>query len=164
MKGIFLSFAKSALGYTFPKDLNIKSPKDFEGKTFAAVSFASTYQLWPAFAAVNGIDASKVAIINVDPENNVQVVASGKAHFLDGAIGLEDFLLAEADRPADTFLMNDYGLTYPGHGVVANTATIQQKPDIIRRFVNAIASGSDRQIMYAGVLDAVQGVVPDPVR
>src|SRR5918994_3481758 len=42
------------------KDTGIAKPKDLEGKTLAAPPGDSQRQLFPAFARVNGLDASKV--------------------------------------------------------------------------------------------------------
>src|SRR4030095_736844 len=49
------------------KDTGISKPKDLEGKTLAAPAGDSQRQLFPAFARINGIDASKVKWLSIEP-------------------------------------------------------------------------------------------------
>src|SRR5437773_5373820 len=49
------------------KDTGITKPKDLEGKLLAAPPGDSQRQLFPAFARLNGIDASKVKWLNIEP-------------------------------------------------------------------------------------------------
>src|SRR5918993_659265 len=49
------------------KDTGITKPKDLEGKTLAAPPGDAQRQLFPAFARINGVDASKVSWITIEP-------------------------------------------------------------------------------------------------
>src|SRR3989442_6777014 len=61
----------------------IATPKDLEGKTLAAPPGDAQRQLFPAFAKLHGIDASKVTWVTIEPaakfvtlaEKRVDVVA-----------------------------------------------------------------------------------------
>src|SRR5262249_27253879 len=81
--------------------------------------------------------------VNVEANSSTQVVSSGKADFSDAAVGSDAFTISDNGRPAETFLLADNGLNYVGHAVVANNATIQQKPEMVRRFVEATMRAYD---------------------
>src|SRR5437762_7634261 len=49
------------------QDTGITKPKDLEGKTLAAPPGDSQRPPFPAFAKVNGVDASKVTWLNIEP-------------------------------------------------------------------------------------------------
>jgi NitT/TauT family transport system substrate-binding protein len=143
IKSLALEFAKSPLGYAYARDADIKTPNDLEGKTFITTPVSAAFVLWPAFAAANGIDTSKVTILNADPGLLFQSVASRRADFTVAAVGEGDYLITQLGRPAGIFLMADYGLNYVGNALVAQTSTIQQSPDMVRRFVGATLRAFD---------------------
>lgn len=140
-KSVALAFAKPPLGYAYTKDTGVKTPKDLEGKTYGAVPFSATFQFGPAFAEANGIDVSKVPGVNVEPGSSIQLAATMKVDSIDAAVGEEDFLLIKAGRDAATFGLAEYGLNDVGHAIVATTMTIQQKPEMVRRFLDATLPG-----------------------
>jgi NitT/TauT family transport system substrate-binding protein len=143
LKSVALTFAKSATGYAYAIDTGIKTPKDLEGKTFAALPFGTSTQLWPAFAQVNGIDVSKVTVVTVDAAASTQTVAARRADFTSAVAGADEFVITKAGRPAAFLGHSEHGLSYVGHAVVASATTIQQKPDVVRSFVGATVRGYD---------------------
>jgi NitT/TauT family transport system substrate-binding protein len=142
LRSVALAGARTPLGYAYGADV-IRTPKDMEGKTYAGVLSSATHQVWPAFAEINGIDTKTITVVNVEANSTTQVVSSGKADFTDAAVGEGAFTISENGRPADTFLLADYGLNYVGHAIVANNATIQQKPEMVRRFVEVTLRAFD---------------------
>ena len=60
-------FDNTPLNIWTRKDTGITRPKDLEGKILAAPPGDSQRQLFPAFAKVNGVDASKVTWLSIEP-------------------------------------------------------------------------------------------------
>jgi ABC-type nitrate/sulfonate/bicarbonate transport system substrate-binding protein len=55
-----------------PPLCGIRNLKDLEGERFTSPAGAATHRLCPLFARLNGIDASKVDVLNIAP--NVQKI------------------------------------------------------------------------------------------
>ncbi len=141
IKCVALCLAKTPLGYAVPDDVNVRTPKDLEGKTYGALTSGAAYQLWPLFAATNGIDTSKITTVNLDAAGIVPALLQRRVDFVDAIAGRLDLFMAEGGRPGRTLLLADYGIEYLGHGLVANVQTIREKPDLVRRFLEATRRG-----------------------
>lgn len=128
IQSVALCLAKSPLGYAVPDDLNVRAPKDLEGKAYGPLTSGAAHQLWPIFAATNGIDASTVTVVNLDGASLVPALLQRRVDFVDAIVGRLDLLMAEGGRPGRTLALADYGLDYLGHGIVANLQTIREKP------------------------------------
>jgi len=142
IKSVALAGATAPLGYTYAQDV-IKTPKDMEGKTYVAVPTSATHQFWPAFAEINGIDTNKVTVVNSDATNVRQLVIGKRGDITDGAVGADEYLITLEGRPSGIFLLGDYGLKLVGHAIVASNESIQQKPDMVRRFLDATLRAYD---------------------
>ena len=56
------------------KGSGITKPKDLEGKRLGGASAGAANNLWPAFARANGVDASKVRMVSLQPGLNIQAL------------------------------------------------------------------------------------------
>jgi NitT/TauT family transport system substrate-binding protein len=72
-------FDNTPLNIWTRKDTGITQPKDLEGKLLAAPPGDSQRQLFPAFAKVNGFDASKVRWLNIEPAAKFVALAEKRA-------------------------------------------------------------------------------------
>jgi NitT/TauT family transport system substrate-binding protein len=72
-------FDNTPLNIWTRKDTGISRPKDLEGKLLAAPPGDSQRQLFPAFAKVNGLDASKVRWLNIEPAAKFVALAEKRA-------------------------------------------------------------------------------------
>ena len=58
----------------------IRKPRDLEGKSIGGPKGAGARELFPAFAALNGVDASKVTFVDMQPDAMVAALGSGRVH------------------------------------------------------------------------------------
>src|SRR5260221_2944263 len=75
VKTVGMIFDKTSLNFFSLKSNPIVKPKDLEGKTLGAPPGDSQRQMFPAFAKITGIDASKVNWVNIESAANIAAVA-----------------------------------------------------------------------------------------
>jgi NitT/TauT family transport system substrate-binding protein len=104
----------------------IKSPKDLEGKTIGGPANDAALKLFPAFAKLAGIDASKVTITNMQPNLRETMLQRGQ---VDGVFGFVNTItfsarLAGIDAEKDFRFIN-----YVNHGMdlYSNTLVVSRK-------------------------------------
>ncbi|MGH9579236.1 MAG: ABC transporter substrate-binding protein, partial [Terriglobales bacterium] len=78
LRMVAVVFDKAGNNVFFRKSANIQKPQDLIGKKIAVPPADSHRVLWPAFAAINKLDASGVTLVNVKPEGKQAIVAGGE--------------------------------------------------------------------------------------
>jgi NitT/TauT family transport system substrate-binding protein len=78
LKMVAVVYDKAGNNVFFRKAANIKAPKDLVGKKIAVPPADSHRVLWPAFAALHGIDPNSVTLVNVKPEGKQAIVAANE--------------------------------------------------------------------------------------
>lgn len=133
---------KAPLGFVSQAHSAVREPKDLEGKKFA-VSVGDTLASYlPVFCKKTNIDCEKITRVTVNPQvRNTQFVAKQIdviGTYLNVDLPLLEPIVKEKLVVLD---VTKYGLALPGLSVVVSDAGIQQKPEAIARFINAIAAG-----------------------
>jgi NitT/TauT family transport system substrate-binding protein len=144
------------------EDAGLKKPKDLEGNTIAEPPGSSIPALFPAFAKAAGFDAQKVRWAITSPESKPGLIATNKVPCI-GEYTVDEALLRSRLAPAKLvhFTFSDAGLSYYSNGIVATTATITDKPDLVRRFVEATIRGmKDAFADPTGAGAIMQKIVP----
>jgi NitT/TauT family transport system substrate-binding protein len=104
----------------------IKAPKDLEGKTIGGPANDAALKLFPAFARLAGIDASKVTITNMQPNLREQMLQRGQVDGIFGFVNTIAFSakLAGIDADKDFRFIN-----YVDHkmDLYSNTLVVSQK-------------------------------------
>jgi NitT/TauT family transport system substrate-binding protein len=118
---------------------NIQTPADLIGKTIAVSEGGSTQRL-EAMLTAQGIDSSQVNIVprtdfGVDPLVNHDVDA------LVGWIFNEGVLVEEAGEQPSFLLLTDYGIADYSNLIFTTEQMINDHPDVVERFVQAIVAG-----------------------
>lgn len=133
---------KSPSGIAYRKDDGIQKPKDFEGKTLGLPEALATSKQIQLFLKLQGADMNKVTVLNLDPAVVYQSWLSKRIHGY-GAFINDTYVPAQMDEPnAQLMLLADYGLNVLNLGIAATTQTIQNQPDMVRRFVRANLRGA----------------------
>jgi len=116
----------------------IKSIKDFEGRSIGIIPGTLQYVLWPTFAKVAGIDASKVKLINSDFQLINTLWSSKRFDVLGNSLigTTETMRFTEQGETIVPVVLSDY-LPLIGHGVVVGTAMIEKDPKSVKAFVKA---------------------------
>lgn len=117
----------------------LKTPKDLEGQSIAVTPALSTYYFFRAFAAANGVDLSKVKEISAAPPYEPLLLA-GRVTALPGYIDAEIPILAAhagGYDKLDILYGEDFGYKAFGTGVITNDKILNEKSDLVTRFVRA---------------------------
>jgi NitT/TauT family transport system substrate-binding protein len=134
---------KAGTSLVFLKGTNIKAPKDIEGKRLGTTPTGSDAQRLPAFFAANGIDKSKVQIVGMPGDAKLAALLTGQ---VDAFSGDNFFYLPQIKakgKEGQALPYADYGVNLLGTGYVANRRFLEEKPDVVRRFVAASLRGLD---------------------
>ncbi len=162
LKMVAVVYDKAGNNLFFRKSANIKSPKDLIGKKIAVPPADSHRVLWPAFAALHGIDPNAVTLVNVKPEGKQAIVAANE---VDGSFDLYtsyaiwEKVLGKGD--VGHLLWADFGLPIYGHTYFVNNETLRKNPKLIERFLRATHKGwRDAKANPAASIDAMAELVP----
>ena len=124
------------------RDTGITKPKDLEGKTLAAPPGDSQRQLFPAFARINGIDASKVKWLTIEPAAKFVALSEKRADavpdyttgqpFYEKAIGKDNLVRMP---------WNEFGFDTYSMSIVASEKTMKERAKVLRDFLEASYMG-----------------------
>ena len=127
----------------------IRTPKDLEGKTLGTAPGAVPQTVFPAYAKLAGIDASKVTWQAAAPEQLNGLVAAGKIHgaglFLVGQPGVE---AAANGAKAVVLPYSDWMTDLYGAVLVTPKKIAADNPDLARRFSTALLKGLDYAVNH----------------
>lgn len=162
LKMVAVVYDKAGNNLFFRKSANIKTPKDLVGKKVAVPPADSHRVLWPAFAAINGIDPNSVTLVNVKPEGKQAIVAAGE---VDGAFDLyTSYAIWEkvlGKGEVGNMLWANFGLPIYGHTYFVNNDLIKKNPKLIEKFLRATHKGwKDAKADPKAAIDAMVEMVP----
>lgn len=162
LKMVAVVYDKAGNNAFFRKSAGIKTPKDLVGKKVAVPPADSHRVLWPAFAALHGIDPNAVTLVNVKPEGKQAIVAANEvdaAFDLYTSYAIWEKVLGKGD--VGHLLWADYGLPIYGHTYFVNNDLIQKNPKLIERFLRATHKGwRDAKADPKASIDAMAEQVP----
>ncbi|MCC6179653.1 MAG: ABC transporter substrate-binding protein [Chloroflexi bacterium] len=125
----------SSLGVIARADSGVTTLKDLEGKILAVTPGDSLTQVWPAVVAANGLDASKIRLVNVDAAAKIPAVLEKRADALLGSVADQNFTIQAQGVPTVDMPFSDYGVQQLNLGVFAHKSTVADNPDLVRAFV-----------------------------
>ena len=142
IKTVGMVFDKTPLNIFSLKSNPLMKPKDLEGKTLGAPPGDSQRQMFPAFAKLTGIDASKVNWVNIEPAAKIAAVAEKR---MDGVgdynTGLP--LYEKAAGKGNVVMMQwaDFGFDLYSMSIMASEKTMKERPKALRDFLEASYMG-----------------------
>lgn len=115
-------------------DSKITSGKDLAGKKLVSFTGSPWVPFIDSFRRAINLDAKQFEVTMVAPPAMVATYASGNA---DGFLSLAPFgvPLVAKSRPGRAILAEDYGVHFPSYGLVTTEATLNQRPDALRKLV-----------------------------
>lgn len=124
----------------------ISAPRDLEGKTLADTPGSVVRNLFPTYAKLAGIDASKVTWVNGAPANLIGLLASGTvAGIGQFVVGRPTVESAAKGRKAVVLPYSDVISDLYGNVLVTSTKLAKDDPDTVRRFSQALT----KALVYA---------------
>ncbi len=150
-------------GFAAPADRNIKSPKDFEGKTYGGWGSPIDSAVLDTIMSLEGSDVEKVKNVNMGDADFFTATKRDIdfAWIFYAWTGIEAELRGE---PIDMFYVKDYSekLDYYTPVLISNEKTISEDPELVKAFMRATTKGYEYTIEHpeeaAGILSAA---VPD---
>jgi NitT/TauT family transport system substrate-binding protein len=129
------------ISVVFRADSGIRNPTDLEGRVIGDAPGSVGQLLFPAYAAVVGIDPDSVEFFQADPPQLPGLLASGDVdavnQFIFGLPTVENAVGA----PVDYFI---YGEDLPelfGNAIITRRELAASNPDLVRRFSAALLRG-----------------------
>jgi NitT/TauT family transport system substrate-binding protein len=142
VKVVGMVFDKTPMNNWSRKDAPITKPKDLEGKSVGAPPGDGQRQMFPAFAKLTGIDASKVTWVNVEPAAKVPALAEKRVDSVaDYTTGLPFYEKAMGKGNPVMMPWADFGFDLYSMSIMASEKTITQRPQVLRDFLAASYQG-----------------------
>jgi NitT/TauT family transport system substrate-binding protein len=120
----------------------IKTIKDIEGKKLGGPAGSATLRLFPNFAKANGLDISKVSMMNMAPNLQEQMLVTDQ---VDGSLVFNvtsyiNLLQQKQDPEKDFrwFNFGEYGLDLYSNGVMVSQKLLKENPKAVAGLVRAI--------------------------
>ncbi|MEM9522679.1 MAG: ABC transporter substrate-binding protein [Pseudomonadota bacterium] len=126
------------------KSLGVSAPSDLEGKVLGAPPPDGAWAQFPIFASQNGLDMDAITVEPVGFPTREPMLAEGNVAAITG-FSFSSYLnlvrLGVPEEDITTLLMADYGLELYGNAIIVNTEFAEARPDVVRGFLAAVATG-----------------------
>lgn len=143
-KMVAVGYGKNGHAVFYLEGSGIKSPKDLVGKRIAGAPGATVTALFPGFLRANGVDPSTVRVVNVDAQALNPVLlskqADGMLEFNFNQVSLQKQGAKDGLKPAH-FMYADHNFGFYANGIIARDETIEKKPALVGKFVDAVLKG-----------------------
>lgn len=140
----------------------IKTAADLKGKRIAMTAGDSATASFPAVLKANGLTRDDITIVQVDAAAKPVMVMEKQADALLGGLSDQPFLIQEKGFKTEAVTFAELGVNLLGFSVVAHQDTIEENPDLVRRFVAATSRGWEAaRADPASVMSALLQVKPD---
>src|SRR5262245_51284664 len=142
VKVVGMVFDKTPMNTWSRKEAPITKPKDMEGKTVGAPPGDGQRQVFPAFAKLNGVDASKVTWVNVEPAAKVPALAEKRVDSVaDYTTGLPFYEKAMGKGNAVMMPWSSFGFDMYSMSIIASDKTMKERSKMLRDFLAASYQG-----------------------
>ena len=121
--------------------LGVTKPKDLEGKTLADSPSSVVRNLFPTYAKLANIDASKVKWQDGTPQTLMGTLASRKVAGIGQFVVGKPTVEAVAKTPAVVLPYSDYLQDLYGNVLATTAAYAQANPDKVKKFTDALFKG-----------------------
>lgn len=121
------------------KSSGITKPQDFVGKTVGLEKGTDFGYLYGAMMTRLGIDRKKIKEVEIGYD--ATELLAGKTDVSTGYIINEPQLAIEAGKEINTILLADYGVNIYADVLFAAERTIENKPELVTRFLRATLNG-----------------------
>jgi len=158
---VFQTYNRSPFVIAVRTESPIKTPKDLEGHTIGGPIFDGALKLFPTFAKIAGVDASKVTVTNMAPNLRAQMLMrsqmDGAFAFYTGIYMDTKLLGGKPDSELRFIRYEDHGMDLYSNTIMVSKALIAQNPNAVKGFVRALNRGikdaqADRAAGIAAVL------------
>ncbi|MFI7598502.1 ABC transporter substrate-binding protein [Actinoplanes sp. NPDC049681] len=119
----------------------ISSPKDLEGKTLADTPGSVVRNLFPTYAKLANVDATKVKFVNGTPQTLFGTLAQHKADGIGQFVVGKPTIEGIAKKPAVLLPYSDYLQDLYGNVLITSSQYAKEHPDKVKKFTEALLKG-----------------------
>ena len=139
---VYLIYNRSPFALIVKSSGPIKTLKDLEGKSLGVPAGSATHRMLAPLAKKNGVDESKIKVVNVAPNLVEQMLIQGQVDVI-AAFAATTYMNVVAQRQDPEkdfrwFFYDDYGLDLYSNGVMVSQKLLKEKPEAVRGLVRAI--------------------------
>lgn len=120
---------------------NIASPKDLEGKKLADTPGSVVRNLFPTYARLAGVDASKVTWVNGEAQALIGTLASGSVDGIGQFVVGQPTIEAVAKKKAVMLPYSNVMQDLYGNVLITSSKIAKEKPEMVKRFTTALLKG-----------------------
>lgn len=155
-----INYNSPACFLSLEKD-NIRTPKDFEGKTIGILPFGSTGLVYKLLLKKAGVDALKLKEVTVYPD--LKVFLSGKTHQVQPAFIYDETVSLDLQNIRYNVIEpKDYGVVFKGPCYFTTVNTVKNNPELVQAFINTVAQGMNEAIKNPErAIKALKEIAPD---
>jgi NitT/TauT family transport system substrate-binding protein len=145
---VYMIYNRAPFAVLHKADGPIRGLKDLEGRKFTSPAGSATHRLFPILAKLNGLDASKVEVINVAPSLQEQMMIKGQ---VDGSfvftvtsymnlVGMRQ----DPDKDYRFVTFADHGIAAYSNGVMVSRRLAKENPKAVAGARAGDQPGHDR--------------------
>jgi NitT/TauT family transport system substrate-binding protein len=149
IKSVWVASHDSGYGVLFLSESGIKKPADLKGKNIGVSPGGTSRAIFPAFLSANGLKEDQLKTVAFKGTARMNSVLAKQ---IDAAVGpVPMYLPIMEDKGAadkvkiEALRFGDWNMSILGHGVLVNNQTIENNPDLIKRFISA----TNRSVEFA---------------
>jgi NitT/TauT family transport system substrate-binding protein len=139
---VYLIYNRSPFALIVKSSGPIRTLKDLEGKSLGVPAGSATHRMLSPLAKKNGVDDSKIKVVNVAPNLVEQMLIQGQVDVI-AAFAATTYMnvIAQRQDPEKDFrwfFYDDFGLDLYSNGVMVSQKLLKEKPEAVRNLVRAI--------------------------
>lgn len=127
----------------------IKTPKDFEGKTVGVLTGTATEYVYRALLSKSGIDAKKLK--EVEAPFDLATFIAGSYDVRPAFIYDEPVSLDMQNLKYTIINPSEYGVSFIGTVYFTTKKMVDENPETVQSFINAVAKGWEKSIKQPAV-------------
>ncbi len=139
VKVIMSIFRTSNLSVTCAADANVRTLSDLYGKKVAVTAGDALHQMWPGLVGANGLDASKINLVFMDPAAKPVSVLQGRTECLLGGLDDQAVTIETQGKKVNVIRFADHKFNTLTVSAFTSDKVIKEKPDLVKRFSKATA-------------------------
>ncbi|MEH0937047.1 ABC transporter substrate-binding protein [Micromonospora psammae] len=120
---------------------NIASPKDLEGKKLADTPTSVVRQLFPTYARLAGVDATKVTWVNGEAQTLIGTLASGAVDGIGQFVVGQPTVEAVTKKKPVVLPYSNVMQDLYGNVLITSSKIAKEKPEMVKRFSAALLKG-----------------------
>ena len=139
---VYMIYNRSPFALITKATSPMKTLKDIEGRTLGVPAGSATHRMLAPLAKKNGIDDSKIKVVNVAPnlveqmlaQDNVEVIGAFAATTYMNLVAMK----LDPDKDFRWFFYDQYGLDLYSNGLMVSQKLLKDKPDAVRGLLRAV--------------------------